>query len=135
MIDFISYFDLPSTVKVLDREVSYRDTFAWSDLILTDYSSVVFDFAYLRKPILYYQGYREEFFSGEHTLTVGYFDYEKDGFGEVTYTMEDAVNQLISYMESGCKLKDQYRTRMDHFFAFHDRNCCKRIYQKIRAIK
>lgn len=135
MMDFISYFELPSNIKVLGRDFSYRDTFAQSDLVMTDYSSVVFDFAYLRKPILYYQGDREEFFSGEHTYTEGYFDYEKDGFGEVTYTMEDAVDLLISYMENGCALKDQYRTRMDRFFAFHDRNCCKRTYQKIRAIK
>lgn len=134
MMDFISYFHLPSSVKVLDKDFSYRDTFAKSDLILTDYSSVVFDFAYLRKPILYYQGDHEEFFSGEHTYTKGYFDYERDGFGEVTYSLDETVNQLISYMENGCRLKDKYRTRMDQFFAFNDHNCCKRIYQKIRSI-
>lgn len=135
MIDFIPYFELPSHVKVPGRDVSYRDTFAKSDLVLTDYSSVVFDFAYLRKPILYYQGDRDSFFSGEHTYVQGYFDYERDGFGEITYTLEETVDQLISYMEDGCALKDKYRSRMDQFFAFNDRKCCKRTYKKIRNIK
>ncbi len=134
MMDFISYFALPSTVKVLDRDFSYRDTFAKSSLVLTDYSSVVFDFAYLRKPILYYQGDHEEFFSGEHTYTKGYFDYERDGFGEVTYSLDETVEQLISYMECNCTLKDKYRQRMDNFFAFNDHKSCKRIYKKIRSL-
>lgn len=131
---FISSFHLPETVKILDQDTTYRETFAISDLVLTDYSSAVFDFAYLRKPIVYYQGDRDEFFSG-HTYDEGYFNYERDGFGEVTYTLEDTVDLLISYMENDCKLKDKYRSRMDSFFPFNDQNCCKRTYDKIRAMK
>ena len=134
VMTFISSFHLPETVRILDQDTTYRETFAISDLVLTDYSSAVFDFAYLRKPIVYYQGDREEFFAG-HTYVEGYFDYERDGFGEVTYSLEDTVELLISYMETGCKLKDKYRERMDTFFPFHDKNCCKRTYEKIRTMK
>ena len=132
--DFLSVFDLPDTVRVLGQDVAYRDAFAQSDLLLTDYSSVAFDFAYLRKPILYYQGDRDEFFSGEHICSLGYFDYERDGLGDVTYNLEETVEQLISYMQSGCKLKDVYRDRIEQFYAFHDKKCCKRIYKKIRTL-
>jgi hypothetical protein len=34
-------------------------------------------------------------------------------------------------MENGCELKPLYRERIDKFFAFHDRNNCKRVYQAI----
>ena len=62
--------------------VSYTDLFCRASLLVTDYSSVQFDFAYLRKPVVYCQFDKEEFFSS-HTYKEGYFSYERDGFGEV----------------------------------------------------
>ena len=120
-----------SLIEVLPGTTSYRDVYAESDLLLSDYSSALFDFVYLRKPILYAQFDKEEFFSGKHAVTRGYFDYERDGFGEVTYTLEETVDCLIDYMKHGCQLKDKYRERIDHFFAFNDQNNCERVYQKV----
>lgn len=118
-------------VKVLSSETPYREIYAKSNLVVTDYSSAVFDFAYLRKPVLYTHFDKEDMFSGKHTLEKGYFDYERDGFGEVTYTLEETVDCLIDYMKNGCQLKDKYRERIDHFFAFNDQNNCERVYQKV----
>ena len=90
-------------VKFLDANAQYRDIYAQSNLVITDYSSACFDFAYLRKPIVYCQFDREEFFAGEHVYTKGYFDYERDGFGEVEYDLESTVDRIIEYMENGCR--------------------------------
>ena len=133
-MDFLPAFALPAAVKVFGNDEAYRDIFAKSSLVLTDYSSVVFDFAYLRKPVMYCQSDREAFFSGEHIYSRGYFDYERDGFGEVTFSLEDTVDQIISYMENGCTLKDVYKQRIEAFYAYHDKNCCKRVYKKIRSL-
>ena len=134
-MDYLSAFSAPESISVLDGQMSYRDIFAKSSLILTDYSSVAFDFAYLRKPIIYCQSDKEEFFSGEHIYSRGYFDYERDGFGEMTCDLQETVQQIISYMENGCTLKEKYRERIDNFYAFHDKNCCKRVYKNIRKRK
>ena len=66
--------------------------------MLTDYSSVAFDFAYLRKPIVYAHFDKEAFFSGEHSYTAGYFDYERDGFGE-----SDCVLGFLDAFRDGAK--------------------------------
>ena len=92
---------------------------------------MVFDFAYLRKPVLYYQADKEEFFSGAHTYTKGYFDYERDGFGEVEYDVDSLVDRVIEYMENDCRLKPLYRDRIDATFPYSDQNNCKRIYEAI----
>ena len=112
----------------------YRDIFSTSSLVLTDYSSVAFDFAYLRKPLIYAHFDKKEF-DVYHTHDKGYFDYESDGFGEVEYDLDSTVNRLIEYMENGCKLKEKYRERIDEFFAFNDRNNCKRIYEAIKSLE
>ncbi|MDD6489525.1 MAG: CDP-glycerol glycerophosphotransferase family protein [Clostridia bacterium] len=128
---YINMFDKNENVIFMDAEKNYRDIFAETNLLLTDYSSVAFDFAYLRKPIVYAQFDREEFFSGAHSYTEGYFDYERDGFGEVEYNLEDTVNCLIDYIKNDCKPKEKYLDRINKTFAFSDKNCCERVYKKL----
>ena len=101
---------------------------------MTDYSSAVFDFAYLRKPVVYCHFDREEFFTGEHVYTKGYFEYEREGFGEVVYALEPLTDLIIQYVQEDCRLKELYRKRIDSFFAFHDKNCCSRVTEKILAL-
>lgn len=131
VLDHIDLFQKNDQVQFLSRDVEYRDVYANSKLVITDYSSAVFDFAYLRKPIIYTQFDKDMFYSGEHTLTKGYFEFERDGFGEVEYDLESTVNRIIEYMKIECQLKDIYRFRIDQFFAFNDQNNCQRVYEKI----
>ncbi len=124
-------FDHHPDVRFFTIGDEYRDVYAESDLVLSDYSSALFDFAYLRKPVLYAQFDKAEFFKGDHVCVAGYFDYERDGFGEVTYDLDSTVDLLINYMKNGCQLKPVYRERIDRFFAFDDRNNCQRILDRI----
>lgn len=126
-------FDHDSRVLFYDDSKTYRELFAECNLIVTDYSSTAMDFAYLRKPVLYSHFDKEEFFEN-HTYSEGYFDYERDGFGEVTYDMEKLVDTIIEYMKNECELKDIYRERIDKFFAFDDKNNCERVYRKIKKL-
>lgn len=103
-----------------------------SMLLITDYSSVFFDFAYMRKPVIYYQ-FDEEEYRAQH-YRQGYFDYQRDGFGEVV-TEQDALFDLLEqYLENGCSLKPEYRERIQGFFPLQDRNNCERIYKEIMKL-
>lgn len=134
LIGAIKFFDKNNVVEFCDLNIRYRDIFNTSALLLTDYSSVAFDFAYLRKAIIYAQFDKEEFFAGA-VYDKGYFDYERDGFGEVENDLESTVDRIIEYMENNCTLKDKYRERIDRFFAFNDRNNCQRVYEAIVNMK
>ncbi len=123
-------FTHPDNIHVFAEEVSYRKIFAESNLIITDYSSAIFDFAYLHKPVIYCQFDKDEFYAN-HTVKKGYFDFEKDGFGPVTYNLEDCVEQIIKYIRNDCRIETQYETRINQFFAFNDQNCCERVYKHI----
>lgn len=127
----INRFEKNDEVTFVSSNTAYKDIYARSALLLTDYSSAAFDFSYLRKPILYTHFDKEEFYGGGHICNNGYFDYERDGFGEVEYDLESTVNRIIEYMENGCVLKPKYRERIDNFFAFTDKNNCERVYEKI----
>lgn len=130
VIPYVDSFSKNELVEFCHIDTKYRDIFGESALVLTDYSSVAFDFAYLRKPVMYTHFDKEEFFRGQ-VYDQGYFDYERDGFGEVEYNLEDTAKRIIEYIQNDCQLKDVYRKRIDKFFAFNDRNNCQRIYDEI----
>lgn len=131
LVPYLDFFNFSDRVKVVAHDVVFRDMFATSSLFVTDYSSASFDFAYLYKPVLYCQFDKEQVYGGSH-YNKGYFDYEENGFGEVEYTYEDTVRRIVEYIEQDCKLKDQYKTRIDQFYTYKDRNNCERIYESIK---
>ena len=100
-----------------------------SQLLITDYSSVFFDFAYMRKPCVYYQFDEAQFRAGHYRK--GYFDYREMGFGEVLTEHGALIATVISYLECGCQMKAEYACRTDDFFPLHDASNCKRIYEEI----
>lgn len=108
--------------------ICYRDVFAQTSLLVTDYSSVAFDFAYLKKPVLYYQFDKN---SGGYNYQQGYFDFEKDGFGEVTEKAEELVDLICKHMENNCALKDKYKKRIEETFVYGDKNCCEKVFEAI----
>lgn len=104
-----------------------------SQLLVTDYSSVFFDFAYMKKPCVYYQFDEEQFFAGHYQK--GYFDYRDMGFGEVLTEHDTLVDAIIGYLESGCQMKEEYAQRIEGFFPLHDTRNCERIFKEIQKLK
>ena len=135
IIQNVSLFEADPSIRILDESVAYKTVYAQSDLVVTDYSSAVVDFSYMNRPIIYAQFDADEFFSGSHVYTRGYFDYERDGFGPVTTDLESTVDAIIAYMQNGCELQPEYQQRIDRFFAFRDRNNCERVLEHILKLK
>ena len=100
-----------------------------SKLLITDYSSVFFDVAYMGKPCVYYQFDREKFYSSHYQK--GYFDYDTMGFGEVALSHEELIDVVVRYIQTGFWVKDEYKGRTDSFFPVRDQNNCKRIMDEI----
>jgi CDP-glycerol glycerophosphotransferase (TagB/SpsB family) len=110
--------------------VDYNRIFRESNLLITDYSSVAFDFAYLRKPLMYFQFDREEFY--RHQYERGYFDYTKDGFGKVIENVDELVKKLEHYFSTNFKVENEYLEKNDSTFAYKDKCNCQRIIDKLK---
>lgn len=128
---FIGLFDENETIQI-DHEIeSYQELFKKGALLITDYSSVAFDFAYLKKPVVYYQ-YGEDY---HFNLEESYFDYETMGFGEVCQNEEELVDLICEYMENDCQMKEEHQQNVENYFTFTDKNNCKRVHEAIKKVK
>ncbi len=111
-------------------DFSYHKAYCESSLFITDYSSAIFDFAYLKKPVIYFQFDEDEFFSTHYSKST--YEYREDGFGPVLDNAENVIDEIIKNMESGCEMSAVYRERVDRTFAYVDNKNCKRIIDATR---
>lgn len=100
-----------------------------SKLLITDYSSIFFDFAYMKKPLLYYQFDVDEFY-GKHYQR-SYFDHARDGFGDVVSNHDELVSKILSIISNDYALNSEYLNRIIKFFPIYDTNNCKRIFDAV----
>lgn len=104
-----------------------------SALLITDFSSIFFDFGYILKPVIYTQfDYKEYRFN---QFPEGYFDYKKDGFGPICYGLQCTIKEIIFEIENKCKLKKIYLMRIKRFFEYFDENNNFPIYNEILKAK
>lgn len=101
-----------------------------SKILITDYSGVGFDFAYMYKPILYYQFDQEEYYKGHYQRHEQY-SLENDGLGSVIYTEDMLIQELQYIIKNQCAMPTKYKERVDSFFTYHDNNNSERIYDKV----
>ena len=127
---YIKYFNTKSDNVIIAKKENYdvQSLLKESKLLITDYSSVAFDFAYMNKPILYYQ------FDELTHYNKGYFEYDKDGFGDIVKEEDELVQKIIEFIENDFYLDKKYQQRIDKCFKNRDDKNCERIFNEIVKI-
>lgn len=105
-----------------------------SKLLITDFSSVFFDFAYMKKPTIYYQFDRNKYINQHYDFTKGYFDYDSMGFGKVTFEESKLLKIIEECIKDNFLLNDKYIDQVCKFFTIRDSCNCERIFQAIQNI-
>ncbi|HLS31988.1 MAG TPA: CDP-glycerol glycerophosphotransferase family protein, partial [Brevibacterium sp.] len=95
----------------------------------TDHSSVHFDAAYLGTPVIYARFDRDEYES-RHAAP-SWFDYERDGFGPVTYSLDGALDELEALLTRDCEPDPRYAARVSDIFTHHDFDNSRRVVAAI----
>lgn len=121
-------FDKNDYVSIVPAvsDMSYEKVLTESSMMITDYSGVQFDFAYMKKPVLYY--HPDEL---PPQYDEGCFKYNTMAFGPILKKYEDMVKTICEYIDDGCVMKEEYAERVDKFFAFQDHSNCERIAETI----
>jgi len=102
-------------------------------MLISDYSGVTFDFAYMKKPLIYYQFDQEEYYAGHYLK--GDFEMENDGLGMVVTCENDLINEIKYHIANGLKMEEKYIERVNLTFTFQDNKNCERIYNAINEYK
>ncbi len=99
-----------------------------SDVLITDYSSVFFDYANLRRPILFYVYDFEKY---RDTLRGFYFDMESRCPGPLLYTSREVADALKGIETVGAEFADKYRDFVNDFCYLDDGGAARRITEAV----
>lgn len=110
IIDFTSYLDINKLLLM-------------TDLLITDYSSVIFEYAFLEKPVIFYVPDLEEY-SGARSF---YYDYKEYMYGTIAKNGEE----LIQGLKNATIDKELLAKFKVKFLNECDGECSKRFVEKL----
>jgi CDP-glycerol glycerophosphotransferase (TagB/SpsB family) len=135
MQSVLTHMELPAHIEPLSfLGTDVQELYARCSLLVTDYSSVAFNVAYLDRPVVYFQFDRDDMMSGAHVGRQGYFDYERDGFGPVVTDVPEAVAAVVDAINRGPGASPAYQARIDRTFVNRDGRACARVVDAVEEL-
>lgn len=127
---FISLGDSDSGIEFLDSQrASIERCIEESDMLLTDITSVSWDFLYLNKPIIFNMFDQKEYLEKRGT----YLDLDKDLYGYKADTIEEVYRSLVKIIEGGMNTNEWYPIA-PKYIDFFDQQNCERLAQRVLGV-
>ncbi len=124
VFDFEKYKGFVYDVSKVD---DINDLYVISDILITDYSSVFFDYANLKRPIIFYM-YDLEYYRDKSNGF--YFDVEKELPGKIIRTDDDLINEIIRISKE-FTYDEKYKKFNEKFNYLDDGEASKRVVEEI----
>lgn len=99
-----------------------------SDILITDYSSVFFDYANLRRPILFYTYDLEKY---RDMLRGFYLDIEKDLPGPLLFTDEEVVEAIKNIDVISARYKEKYDEFYEKFCSLENGHAAENVARRV----
>lgn len=103
------------------------DLYLIADICITDYSSVMFDYANTKKPLLFFTYDLEHY---KNSLRGFYFDFENQAPGPLLKTNEDLIQSIENINQVQETYKDKYEAFYNRFCTFETGTAAKSIVQR-----
>ena len=104
-----------------------------SMVLITDYSSIFWDMAYMHRPVILYQFDREAFLA-ERGLHAFGLEEKEMGFAKIARTPDEVLDHLKSIANNNFALAPAEIQSADGFFAYRDIQNCKRLYDFLNKL-
>lgn len=105
-----------------------RELYLISDLLITDYSSVFFDYANLKRPMIFFVYDIDEY---RDTLRGFYFEFENSAPGPLVKTTEECIDQIDKVMKPGYSLPSNFDYFYNTFCYLESGESSKRVVETV----
>ncbi|MGB4659809.1 MAG: CDP-glycerol glycerophosphotransferase family protein [Mobilitalea sp.] len=104
VMDQIDWSPYQGFIYSCDLSYDISDLYLIADMLITDYSSVMFDYSILKRPMLFFCYDLEEY---KDTLRGFYFDFIEEAPGPIAITTQDLIYDILHYNPSDHKVKQE----------------------------
>lgn len=127
MQQFSRYFEGEKIRVVMQGEIDVQHLMKESAAMVTDYSSVAFDFAFLDRPVVYYQFDAKRF-------AVPHADPLTEFPGPVLADQQGVLDELRHLMENNLQMDGRYRDRASKFITYRSGSNNERVFEAIAGL-
>lgn len=99
-----------------------------SDVLITDYSSVFFDYANLRRPMLFFTYDLDKY---QSVLRGFYMDVEEELPGPMLFDTDEVLDAIRNLPEIEEKYKDKYRVFCEKYCGWEDGSAAKKVVETV----
>jgi CDP-glycerol glycerophosphotransferase len=115
---------MPARVKDVSGHPDVTELILASDALVSDYSSMIYDYALTGRPIILHAPDLEQYRSGVRPF---YFDYESWVPGPITSSTEELAGALLTLPAVASEYAETYRAFTDRFCTFEDGRSSQRL--------
>lgn len=124
--DIIDWSDFKGFIYAFDKSYDIAELYLVADLLITDYSSVMFDFSLLKRPMFFYAYDLEKY---KDTLRGFYFNFVEEVPGPISLKTEDLIDDILNYDKE--EYKDKYEKFIDKYNHRDDGNASEKVVSVI----
>ncbi len=117
-------------IRFLNYDAIY-DVINDFDILITDYSSIYFDFLLSKKPIIFTPFDHEEFIEGHREL---YFDYDEVTPGPKAKDWREVMTCIEKFNQSPEWYQEEREQISEQFHLNQDGNSSKRVYEEVLGL-
>src|SRR5699024_9683680 len=119
---------LTDFVKNVSNYPDVQELLLLTDILITDYSSVMFDFANTKRPMLFYTFDLEKY---RDNLRGFYMDFEEEAPGPLVFNTEQIIDKVLNIDKVNQEYQSKYKKIYNKFCTLEDGNASKRVVDRI----
>jgi CDP-glycerol glycerophosphotransferase len=128
------------SIKGLDRDLlndfvvdvsgyeSIEKLYVISDALITDYSSVMFDYGVLNNPMIFFAYDLKKY---KNNLRGFNLDFEKEAPGPIVSTSDEVIDEIINIDTIKSRYSDKIKAFNINYCQYENGNSCKNIFDKV----
>lgn len=128
-------YKIPADGKFVFDLNEYRyvdDLFLISDILITDYSSVMFDYALLNKPMIFFT---YDFESYCEDLRGLYVDFKAEAPGPMLSTSDEVISTIENLDEEMKKCQGRIKYFKKKYLTYETDKSCEKVVKKVLGVK
>ena len=127
---FTQNIDLSQYKRIIsiERNVDILDLLIIADVLITDYSSVFYDYLLTMRPMIFYADDLDKYTE----VRDFYYDYESFVPGPLVRTSEQLIETLKNLNQWEPRFKEKRKVMRDQFNKFHDGRATERIVELLK---
>lgn len=124
---FAHHFQVPQVRLIPQGEADVQHLIKSSSVLITDFSSVAWDFSFLQRPVLYFQFDQQSLVGGR----APHIDPHELLPGPISTRPDALLDDLAQVFADESRMAPAYWDRAKTFIAHRDQNNCARIYDMV----